>query len=677
MTNHSKSKAKDGLSMDHIHLSDGAMDWCCDREDEATPPSSQSELSERQAVARLMRSVGNRILAALGEAPLDPDNDLLPTFKGAPARFDIAEAFAEVDRIMALPGVLDARARTLCEEVRGELRSEFAAFQVVHPHKHMIETIAAAGPALEWVDAARHPMGIYEGQPYRNDIQADVVLRKRGTVIRGWDDRLDRYLYHKFQHQKALRVFYPFVAPMRLSDRTLASAEELDWLVEVELDRLEIVPVAPPGTELEVIGTIETGFLLGDAHEIDREFLLKLARVSSRHVASIYDATLRSALEKVGSLVMRLCGGESASLHLLRESLNVPSSAHVLYSYNVVIGEAASLARADGHGGGGISDPPRTDGIGASSLSQDQPCMIPDPREHEPSDALRLFNPKIWGEHHVRAMVVFPLAVAIPEGRAELGLLYVHHHFNWSFDPVHIDHVHQIVRRASACLQSILERNEEKERVRQGRALLSMLRDSVPAASSGVTLDDLARNVAYLLEADVVGILPAAADGTWKRPTIVGRVELDRTWTFLNGVAPLLAGIDKSGQGRFVKDARRTRSPEERAAGDVLPEASAQFARQEAIVSAASLALRDRATHGLRGVMYLGFRSYRSFPDTDAKVIRVVGDLVISVMDGRMPGAEPMSAALLLASSGRDSGRRYSGHLAQAEATGAERHRPQ
>lgn len=663
MTNHSKSGALRASGKGGIGSLDDHAEWNNEDTDRIAPLDGQVDPAERQAVGRLMRSLGNRVLAALGEEPLNPDQDLLPNLNRNCAGFDIEEAFAEVDRIMALPGVLDARARTLCEEVRSELRCEFAAFQIVHPHKHMIETIAAAGPALEWVGAARHPMIVDEGQPQRRDIQADVVLRNRGTVIRGWDDRLDRYLFHTFHHEKALRAFFPVVNPINLSDRSVVSGDLVQWKVEAALDRLEIIPIAPLGTELEVIGTIETGFLYGDMYEIDEGFLLDLARVSSRHTANIYDATIKSALEKLATVVMHLCGGESASLHLLRESLNVPPSPHVLYSYNVVVGQATSLARANSHGGGGISDPPRRDGLGAAALSKEKPSMIPDPRMHEPTDALKGFNAKIWGDHHVRAMVAFPLLVAIPDGRSELGLIYVHHHTAHPLNPTHIDHIYKVVGRASACLRSILDRNEEKERVRQGSALLNLLRYSVLAASRGATLDDLARNIAYLLGADVVGIVPHTRDATWSAPTIVGRVDLDTTCTFLVGIAASIANTDTSGRVRFVRDARQVNKKGDCAEGDELNAATApSFASQEGIVSAAYLVLRDHATRTLRGVMYLGFRSYRSFPDSEANIVRVIGDLVIAVMDGRPPDTEPMSAALLLANPGRDSGYGHSGH---------------
>jgi hypothetical protein len=532
-------------------------------------------------------------------------------------RDTLGEARDALARISLTAGSLENTALMLCDEVIETFSHRLAAFQVIHPHKQVIETVAARGEAREWIGAAEHSLhGL-------RDIQADIALSKRGEIVTGKDPRLDPYLYRVYGHKDATRCFLP-VAILR--NPTAEGPRSVGW--RLEGDR-RIVPTDPID-QCEVVGTLESGYLSPKTEEtITGDDLLRVAELASAHAAPIYRTTFRPALESIAGLLIRLSGTSSASVHLLRERYAPPrpDAPADLFSYNVRVGKA--LERESGPSAyvpGAISASPRRTGLGFLALEEGRALVIPDPtserQDWRARDALRTFNSTIW-DQGVRAMAAFPI-----EESDLHGLIYLHQFQEHTWNPRQVRQIETFVRREVArTVLEIINAIEERERSRQFAALNNMLYYRASVGEKQPHLDDLAWQVRTVLGADVAAILVRTQE-KWSTASMVGASAVPYLDVKL---AEFLWEQDHDNRGLFFPDL-----------------SNAQFSdllhQGDALVSAAAHALPIRREN-VDAVLFVGFQSYRPFRPGDREVMRQVARLTASVIEGR-PAAEASLAEM-------------------------------
>jgi len=523
------------------------------------------------------------------------------------------------------------RARRLCRDVCDQLGFELAALQLKDPRRGTIETVAAQGPAMKWIGAARHPMRPEAGW---KDIQVEVATTGRGEVIRGRDERFDRDLFKRFGHRHALRAFVP-VALLR-DRRSLQYSAVAEWrAVETQNGNLAIEAVVPEEFDLEVCGTVEAGYLDGANKTIDLAALKRLATLISFACPTLYRSTMRAALEAATDVVRRYSGAASASLHVCVDELH-------RYTYNVVAGLAGAMATAAETGGGGITDPPRTEGLGQRALALRKPVWMPNPLVGDKVDELKRFNPNIWSKHGVRAMVALPLRLRTQGGELQ-GVLYVHYFRQKPIDDRVVQNAFRLVRRVVDETTAAIEQQETNENRRQTGALLDLVLSRLERGRSRLLPRDIVRIGRQIVGADVAGILRRDRRRWAARASVIGsRQGATVAQRFVHSIADAVLAEDAQGQGLFVPDVREAPWLCGALIGD---KGRATFAECEGILSAAALALRN-GKNRTPGFLFLGFRTARSFSEAECAVIRLLARLSEGYLRGRRPRLDRVDVAL-------------------------------
>ncbi len=538
------------------------------------------------------------------------------------------EAQQEISRSFAELGQLENRARWLCREASTQLGFEIAALQLKDPRRGTIETVAAEGPAAKWVGASRHPMRSEERARWR-DIQVDVALTGTGEVISGWDRRFDRDLYKRFGHRSAVRAFVP-LALLRERQRLQYSAVA-EWRpVEVASGNLAIRPVVPEGYILEVFGTIEAGYLNANGRRITLSTLKDLARLISFEGPGLYRSTLRSALESATEVVMRYSGAASATMHLLVDDLN-------RYTYNVVAGLAGAMLTTAETGGGGITDQPRVQGLGKRALAEGGPVWIPNRLKGDKPEELKDFNPVIWNKHGVRAMVAFPLRLRTQGGDLQ-GSLYVHYFRRRRIEAKRVQQAFRLVRRIVEGATMAIERQETNESRRQTSALLNLvLTRWLHGRRRHLLPLELVRFGRQIVGADVAAILGRAGNRWAARAAVVGSRQPTRAvQSFVHSIADSVLAEDVERQGLFLRDVREAPW----LCGPISDgPTKGTFIDREGILSAAVLPLRSSRGRVL-GFLFLGFRTARTFPESECAVIRLLAQLTEGNLRRRRPSLD-------------------------------------
>ncbi len=106
----------------------------------------------------------------------------------------IAE-YLDVDKIL----------ESVLEGVVTILGFDFATISKVEQTLNEIKTIRGKNVPQEWIDMAWHSLN-------SNDIQAWVVRNKQEIKLTGWDDRLDKEIYERFNHRNLVRVYLPIIS---------------------------------------------------------------------------------------------------------------------------------------------------------------------------------------------------------------------------------------------------------------------------------------------------------------------------------------------------------------------------------------------------------------------------------------------------------------------------------
>ena len=119
-------------------------------------------------------------------------------------------------RSLDLAAVLDAVLHAVVET----LGFEFALISLVDDDRQVIKAECGLNVPDEWLGMAEHPLA-------SEDIQAYVVRTGETLVLSDWDERFDKAIWTRFNHQALVRVFTPIAVgdPITGADRIIGTIE--------------------------------------------------------------------------------------------------------------------------------------------------------------------------------------------------------------------------------------------------------------------------------------------------------------------------------------------------------------------------------------------------------------------------------------------------------------------
>jgi len=157
----------------------------------------------------------------------------------------------------------------------------------------MIGTMKGRNVPDEFMKSAWHSLD-------SKDIQAWVVRHKEAVYLTGWDDRLDRKIYEKYQHELLVRTFIPIIA------------------------------------RGEVLGTLETGYNKAIKSEIEKEEIETLQRIVNLAAIGIEQASLLNRLKEdialTKELEQQLDALNQASIRILNSTTEKDAINHIFGS---------------------------------------------------------------------------------------------------------------------------------------------------------------------------------------------------------------------------------------------------------------------------------------------------------------------------------------------------------
>lgn len=169
----------------------------------------------------------------------------------------------------------------------------YATISEVDKEQQMIGTIKGRNVPEEFIKSARHSLN-------SGDIQAWVVRHKDAVYLTGWDDRLDRGIYDKFNHERLVRT---------------------------------IIPIFARG---EVLGTLETGYDKADKDQIEKDEIETLQRIVNLAGIGIEQANLvrrlKNELALTNELEKQLDALNHASIRILNSTTENEAINHIFRS---------------------------------------------------------------------------------------------------------------------------------------------------------------------------------------------------------------------------------------------------------------------------------------------------------------------------------------------------------
>jgi signal transduction histidine kinase len=169
----------------------------------------------------------------------------------------------------------------------------YATISIVDEDRQMIGTIKGRNVAEEFIKSAWHSLD-------SKDIQAWVVRHKDAVYLTGWDDRLDKEIYDKFNHERLVRT---------------------------------IIPIFARG---EVLGTLETGYDKADKDQIEKDEIETLQRIVNLAGIGIEQANLvrrlKNELALTNELEKQLDALNHASIRILNSTTENEAINHIFKS---------------------------------------------------------------------------------------------------------------------------------------------------------------------------------------------------------------------------------------------------------------------------------------------------------------------------------------------------------
>lgn len=277
---------------------------------------------------------------------------IVPLLRHAREIGEIERALRITDQVttnLTLNVILDYALNVVVET----LGFEFAIVALVDADERHIRAVKSRNVPRDWVTDIVHPV---DGP----DIQADVVRTQQQEVLAGWDPRFNAEMWHKYNHQRMIRVFTPIVGLTSHGQRV-------------------------------ALGTIEAGYLDSTRHAIEPEQRRMLSVLARRMFAPIQNARLLeraerrvenlSKLQEIGSVLALAYRHQQEALHEAAHTIHDRLGADlvVLYRYDR---QTQSIVESCTYGkiiGRGRLHPPSPDaGILAHILATGNPYYQPD-----------------------------------------------------------------------------------------------------------------------------------------------------------------------------------------------------------------------------------------------------------------------------------------------------------
>lgn len=395
------------------------------------------------------------------------------------------------------------------------------------------------------------------------DILADIVRTGKTEVIEEWDERFNEEIYERFGHADLVRVFTPLVA--------------------------DGVP----------IGTIEAGCrrerwteMLTDAN------IQAVERLGRERGAAVARTRSYVLLELIANHAIRIIGADSASIHV--------------YHFGQRLLEAgAGKATKDFL----LRFPPREGGIGQQAMQTGKSVVIDRPQD------LAVKHSALHDEG-VRAIAVFPLSL----GADIQGVLYVHFWREHRFSQAELELEQVFARQMVIVIQNNLLLKSIADAAQRAWALAgfqSIIQSLVSSFNLAQVLEEVARNVMYMLDADNVTLYQySQGDERFTVPPVMKGSFQDRG-AMQTQMHPddIVWEIVRQGQSRFISDV-----PDEprlfgtRSDGVDRP----RFVEREEVKSSAVMVLRAGETNEIVGLMFVNYRTPRSFEIEDQKTINAL-----------------------------------------------------
>jgi signal transduction histidine kinase/GAF domain-containing protein len=453
----------------------------------------------------------------------------------------VTEPAKDIDKAARLLLDLDKILAHVAQKIKQEGHFKSVAIQLIDKEERTIQTVHGTDSMADLVGLAKHPLNRDDALL---DIQAWLAKSSppRIVSIAGWDERLDRWIYEKFEHAKVVRVWVPMlvlrnskgeiitdwseISPWHETNEEERGVDRIDseevpiYKYEICLD-IEKINKKYGKVSVEVIGTLEVARnrstkRIEPTESIDLAAMVGCCAVSEwrvtgpngsegKTVPPIREALLDYVLETTARSAIRIVGGQLATLHF---SYDHPRKR---YSFEVWAGSIGPFFLAE--------HPPRERGLGYLAIKDGKPKTDPDLSAGQPPDNLRTSNLPAWNLG-IRMMVAFPLFLGDKH-----GLLYIGFNDVRALTEDDKAWVERFLNRAS---QAIREVSHHRDALNQARHLLNLnviARSLVAEPTDPNLLRKIGGNTINILAADTVTIHEYFQDGRdFLDAAVVGRL---------------------------------------------------------------------------------------------------------------------------------------------------------
>ena len=189
---------------------------------------------------------------------------------------------------------VDTVALTTLQAINDILAFEYATISLVDISRSMIETKRGIWEGQldvfpEWLEMSRYPLD-------HLDILTDIVYTGKAEIIDRWDDRLNRDIWERFNHERLIRVFMP----IRVKDKVLGVVEagyDKSHKAEITAEELDLLEAFAGQAGL----ALERAYLLEETRRrAEHERLVSEITAKIRRPLDV-DTVLRVSLQELGT----------------------------------------------------------------------------------------------------------------------------------------------------------------------------------------------------------------------------------------------------------------------------------------------------------------------------------------------------------------------------------------
>jgi GAF domain-containing protein/nitrogen-specific signal transduction histidine kinase len=516
----------------------------------------------------------------------------------------------------------------LCEEIKKNFGFDFVAIQLVRPEERIIETVFGTDITKEWSGLAKHyleeDLGLY-------DIQADIALAKppRIEIISGPDNRFDKYIYEKFEHNKLVRAFIPMILVRNENGNIVDSWHEGCQWKEIQINKnadgwrneiiIEFGDSSSDKNEVdyEIIGTVEVGYQNPNA-QITYEQVKQLCKIIAQKTIDIFCASsLLPLLETFTKQAMECVGADSAGTYFHY------NEARSSFLYNCCAGNLYPRFIK--------SHQPSEKSLGWKVLESEKPAFVPDSGKGDDDSALKCLNPDFFNEG-VLAMAAFPIIV----DDQRKGIIYINFNHNHCFTEDEINWVQLLSTRAAESIRRSIAHTQMLDRTRQMTALYQLGQNLARNTPGGDLLKEIAWSSLQLLIADVVIIYEYIEQE--KRfvipPAVAGRLRDQRQMDLEiveHNTPALLLKYDNNVYAEKSKDHEIMGDPKHARPYD----SGLCFVEREKIESSVGIILRVGEMRV--GVMFINYRRYKKWSQDEKTMIETIASFAaLAIRNARL-----------------------------------------